>query len=85
MRPLTLLPLFGLAAIALALPSVASAQSGWSDSVGSGYGQPYNGNGYGNGYGDQYNQHHAQHDNIEDQHEDGHDNLNYEQDRKSVV
>ena len=71
MKPVTYLPLFGLAAIALVLPTAASAQSGWSVSIGSGYGQPY----YGNGYGNQYSRHNEQHEDLEDQHDDDHDEI----------
>ena len=74
MKPTTILPLFGLAAFAAVLPTAASAQTSWSVSIGSGYGQPY----YGNGYGNQYRQHDAQHDDLEDQHDDAHDYLDDE-------
>lgn len=71
MKPQAIIPLFGLAAFALAVPTVSSAQSRWSVSIGSGYGY--------SDYGDRYrSRHEAQHDELDEQHDDIHDQLDEE-------
>ena len=74
MKPLTIIPLFGLAAFALAAPTAASAQSRWSVTIGSGYGNTSDGYGYDGNRG----RHRDQHEDLDDQHDDTHDQLDDE-------
>ena len=72
MKHSTVISAIGAAAVALFTPSMASAQSGWSVTIGSGFGYGYP------GYDSWRSTHRDLHDDLDDEHDDDHDQLDEE-------